>query len=322
METILVFAVFAPNLFRFEQPEVKGNDLYIHVTTLRNPKGSIKVTVIGHKRGSVSHRNLVEFSDDDWKNGKLTRRLRIDEQSTVFHLWLSYNGNIVDELRYDRPDKVLQRTLWIRTLLNTIDPQYTVLGRWITATSDVNRDPKKLSPDFENGITILFSLCGLNSVHVENTYEKATQKSKALLQSHRMEIPIDVFSWSSIRSNGKEILYLVQCVVAGSGKKLMDKIDDVASAATIIENILSDHLTKPEIVPVIVTNMTQIDTVYEQKHALNRNVRIVGREDLMYLLHGIRNSDPFIKNEVRDIMQVGSGGSHPKSNFIDSDAFP
>jgi hypothetical protein len=317
-ESRLLFIAFAPNFFRLEKPVIKDNDLHVRVSTLRKPKGSVKVSVIGQKGGEITYRNHIEFNEDDWQNGELTKILLIDELSTVVHLWLSYNGNLVEQLTYERTDKVLQRTLWIRTLVKSVDPDYTTLERWITGTSNVKRDSNKLSADFEEGISNLFSLCGLNTVHIGNTYEQATQKSKALLQSSRMEFPVDVLTWWSSRSDGREVLYLVQCTLAGSGDKLMTKINDVASAVTIANNILSDHLTKPKIVPVVVTNMTRLDTVYEQKQAADRGVKIVSKEDLMFLLHGIRNDDPFANNEVRNILQGSAAITRPKTKIFEA----
>jgi hypothetical protein len=183
---------------------------------------------------------LVEFGEE-WKDGKSTKILQIDEQSTSFLLWLTYNGNLVDNVSYNRPDKVLQRTQWVRTLVKSIDPDYTALEHWITGKTNGRRETKKLGPDFESGISILFCLCGLNSVHVGNAYEQATQKWKFMLQPSRVKLPIDVFAWSSLQHDDIEVLYLAQCVLGGSSADLMNKINDVAFAATMVDNMLSDH---------------------------------------------------------------------------------
>jgi hypothetical protein len=57
-------------------------------------------------------------------------------------------------------------------VINRIDPNYEILEAWITGKG------RQTSDDFERGVTILFSLCGFNAIHVGGRYEDSTLQAR------------------------------------------------------------------------------------------------------------------------------------------------
>jgi hypothetical protein len=177
-----------------------------------------------------------------------------------------YSTHQIDYLRYYILTNFLkwyQKTLWIQDIVKRLDPEYKILERWITTATEPKKkiqsgatpksESEPTSTEFEKGITILFSLCGLNSEHLGSIYEKATQKNRREVASSRVDFPIDVVGWSS--SEASQLVYLSQCILAGKGGKINEKINDISTAASEVSSMLSTYRSKPIIRPVIITNM-------------------------------------------------------------------
>jgi hypothetical protein len=148
-------------------------------------------------------------------------------------------------------------------------------------------------------------------VHLGSSYERATEKNRREVTSSRVDFPIDVVGWSS--SDNSQLLYLSQCVLAGKGDKINEKINDISAAVSEVSNSLSTYRSKPIIRPVIITNMKRGDLKYDIEEAEKKRVKIVTIEDLSYLLRTIRNSDPLIITIIHSVFKTGESTTEVQS---------
>jgi hypothetical protein len=64
--------------------------------------------------------------------------------------------------------------IWLKDVIDRIDPNLRILRLCLEGGSTKGNK----SRDFEKGVTILLSICGLRVVHVGDEYEEVTKQSR------------------------------------------------------------------------------------------------------------------------------------------------
>jgi hypothetical protein len=276
--------IFVPHSIRFDRIDVVNNSLKVQ-TILSNDAdpNDVKVSLIGKYEDSTSIRKLISFDNIEIRNGiPIFGSLEIGEGQAQLNLRLFYKKVQVDYHEVNRKGPSIQKPNWFEAVLKRIDPCYKVLEIW---TQGQGTDP---ATDFERSVAILLCVCGLNTIHVGGSYEKATEKERRE-SFPNPETSVDVLAWSS----NNEYLYLCQCSLNG-----------VATfAKELVNSILMNYEPIPKIYPVVITNIQYMSLMNDElDDAKSKGVGIVAAESLQNLISLIRDNDIITNHEIQSYL--------------------
>jgi hypothetical protein len=264
----------------------------------------IKLSIIGRMR-KKSIRKTINLNDAQIKEEiPTTTKIAIGEEPGPLNVRLFFKGQSMDLVHLTRRGPSIQGPNWFKTIMTRIDPDYEALESWIVA-----KGKSIAADDFERGVTMLFSLCGLNVIHVGGGYEKATLNARRRLFANP-NTASDILIWSP------DSVYICQCSL---GKDpINDKIEKLVTFMTELNKVtLISYEQKPKVNPVIISNVdAQLLLRTDRTNAENKGIKIITKDDLVQLLSRIKNNDVITQNELHSILTVERSINESPDNFI------
>jgi hypothetical protein len=219
------------------------------------------------------------------------------EEPGTIGLRLFYKNQMKDLIKLTKLGPSIQKPAWFKEIFNRFDPDYAALETWV---SGKGKDPSR---DFERGIHILLSLCGLNTIHVGHDYENATLMARRN-NFVNPETSVDVLASPS----DNNFLYLIQCCLGSNEMK--DKISELAIFVMEV-NRLTKYVDKRTLCPVIITNSNSIlDDV--MKSAQEKRIKIVTGDVLSNTVLTIRSDATLTKEQIHKLFTIQQNHTHPR----------
>lgn len=188
------------------------------------------------------------------------------------HLWAS-------EVLPEKKSK-----FWLNNVLERIDRNLGTLEGWIQGENKGEQQG-----DFERAVCMLFSVCGLVSVHVGDDYE--TQTLQIRRNTHKKSsISTDIVMSHPLEED--DTIFLCQCTREW---KKDDKFDDILNFTRELRGMSG----KTKIKPVLVTRLERAKISEYEATATRRGVKVLTINDLMSLLNRVRQNvkpDKLIKS--------------------------